>query len=318
MYFSESNLELRVNISASPRIVVSVGLILVAGATLADEPVHSVTPKSAPITTPYDGFVSIAASGLRIGFLETGFDYSGTSVEGAASVAMPLSGPYVLQADMNVSSLETSIEAVEFTRTFLQGTVHIFWRDPAIGSFGVITQYSDENVDENSTVDIPVKFIFAGIEGQYFLNTSTLYLQLAYERINEEIFGQYEVNGGVLGSEFRTFFQPNLMTTLRAGYEFNQLSFTGFELDATIVSVGAVIEYAPDQYPVSFFGTIDGLQQSYDIGWVSGEFEESVRALVGIKYNFGSKSLFERDRNGASMTPLRPYRPLFGIIIPAG
>ena len=311
MYFSKSNLELSLNISASTRIAVSVGLILAAGATSAGEPVHPVAPKPAPITTPYDGFVSIAASGLRIGFAETGFDYSGTSVEGAASVAMPLSGPYVLQADMNVSSLETSIETLEFTRTFLQGTVHIFWRDPAIGSFGVLTQYSDETIGGILTSDISVKFMSAGIEGQYFLNTSTLYLQLAYERARYDFVGS-EVNGGVLGSEFRTFFQPNLMTTLRAGYEFSQWSISGFDLDGTIVSVGAAIEYAPDQYPVSFFGTIDGLQQRND---TFGEYEESVRALVGIKYNFGVKSLFERDRNGASMTPLRPYRPLFGFLV---
>ena len=296
-------------ISAPTRIAVSFGLILAAGATSAGEPANPVALKPAQVTTSYDGFVSIAASGLRIGFVESGFDYSGTSVEGAASVAMPLSGRYVLQADMNVSSLENSIFTSEITRK--QGTVHIFWRDPAIGSFGVLTQYSDETIGGILTSDISVKFMSAGIEGQYFLNTSTLYLQLAYERARYDFVGS-EVNGGVLGSEFRTFFQPNLMTTLRAGYEFSQWSISGFDLDGTIVSVGAAIEYAPDQYPVSFFGTIDGLQQRND---TFGEYEESVRALVGIKYNFGVKSLFERDRNGASMTPLRPYRPLFGFLV---
>ncbi len=316
-------------ISASARIAASACLFLLAGAAFAGEPVLPVTPQPAPVTTSYDGFVSIAGGGLQTLFYNGGLDDTGTYVEGAARIALPLAGLYTLQADLTLSdgtiSNQNSSYNSSLIRRSLEGTAHLFWRDPTFASFGVLVQYADDTLSEKSSVnnfsyDIPAALMSAGIEGQYFFGNSTLYLQLAYERITVDLSNtfDYHSNGAVLGSEFRTFFQPNLMTTLRAGYEFNRVSYFGFALDSSVKSVGAGIEYAPEHSPVSFFGSIDGLQQSYDTPWSSGEFEETVRALVGIKYNFGGKSLFERDRNGASMTPLRPHRPLLGFIIPAG
>ena len=212
-------------ISASACIAASACLFLLAGAAFADEPVLPVTPQPAPVTTSYDGFVSIAGGGSRSGFWNGGLDNAGTSIEGAARIALPLAGLYTLQADVTLSdgtiSYRNSTYNSDLMRKSLQGAAHLFWRDPAFASFGVLVQYADETTSETISdfdykSDIPVALMAAGIEGQYFIGNSTLYLQLAYERFVEEFYTyDFHSNGVVLGSEFRTFFQPNLMTTLR-------------------------------------------------------------------------------------------------------
>ena len=77
--------------------------------------------------------------------------------------------------------------------------------------------------------------------------------------------------------------------------------------------LGARAEYRFDATPISLFGDVSHRWTDVKPDIISATYKEhETRAMVGIKLNFGSKTLFERDRSGASLDPIKPMNLIFG------
>ena len=67
-------------------------------------------------------------------------------------------------------------------------------------------------------------------------------------------------------------------------------------------------EYRLASVPVSVFGDLSYAHKKSEGSGVPFTLtEQDTRAMVGFKYNFGTRTLIERDRAGASLDPFESH-----------
>jgi hypothetical protein len=71
-------------------------------------------------------------------------------------------------------------------------------------------------------------------------------------------------------------------------------------------------DYRFDNTPYSVFASADYRDGKFDN---NGGKDHETRVMVGGKLNFGSKTLFERDRSGASLDPIRSLQAVIPFAI---
>ncbi len=298
-------------------LLCSAATLAIASANAADLPSKK-SPANAFTQMGIDAFVSAG-----FGYSWAGANVDGESVgsmngvnfETRATFAAPLTGAIGIQADgefvRNSNRLGDMFDRVEQTGS-LAG--HVFARNNT-GLLGVIAQGNSttENVAFENTQH---RRYFLGAEGQYFLGKTTIYGQAAYQNLS---YGSGIINlpielsfGGMnLSAQVRHFMEPNWMAALKVDYQ--NLTGDGLILSAvkqTAWRVGARTEYRLDASPISVYGD---LSHAWNNVSFDGSYKENeTRAMAGIKLNFGTSTLFERDRSGASLEPIRPSR-LIGL-----
>jgi len=166
------------------------------------------------------------------------------------------------------------------------GGVHVYWRDPAayaVGGFAAIDWLDFDDLDGDAYS------YRVGPEFQIYRGNMTYYGQAYY--------GQYIVDGesadtwGIRG-EARYFHTENLR--FEGELAFTRISDGGD--GARIFTVGLEAEKRFDNSPVSVWGR-------YQLDNVDVE-DENVTGhsfLIGLRAAFGTGSLFDEDRNGATM-----------------
>ena len=183
-------------------------------------------------------------------------------------------------------------------------TGHVFHRNSA-GLFGVLVQGTANDSNFISSRDY-----FVGAEGQYFLGNMTLYGQAAYQNTTYSGFGySVKADGWNIAGQLRYFVQPNLMIALKAGYA--DLKFDdmfGVSASNSAWKIGARTEYRFTASPISVFAEVDYRDGRFKVAGIEMK-EKETRAMIGAKWNFGSQTLFQRDRNGASLDPMQSLLP---------
>ena len=112
--------------------------------------------------------------------------------------------------------------------------------------------------------------------------------------------------------QLRYFVTPNAMLALKGGYESLRTDvINSHHLKLNAWSVGLRGEYRFDQMPISAFADLDYRKGELNVG---SRKETETRAMLGLKYSFGSKTLIDRDRNGASLDPVRSLKAIFPVI----
>lgn len=266
---------------------------------------------SAPAFADPSGFVQ-AGSGVLVGSdsedaLETIF-----TPHWRGSGVIDLGSGLGLQGDIAYQSyrFDTDLPAA-YNFADMTGALHLFYRDPdayQIGGFVQVTQqshfYSAANSYESRTRSI------VGAEGQLFLDSLTLYGQagLMHEDFGN---GSYTQTGAFVTGQARYFLTPDFKVDLHG----MAARLTGSPLpgnsDFTKAGIGIGAEFKLPESPLSTFAALDYTRISsyyYD--------HDETRLSVGLKVNFGTGSLLDQDRSGASLNPVAalPFRKAIFVV----
>jgi len=191
----------------------------------------------------------------------------------------------------------------------------MFWRDPSVGLIGAIGQYTTQrsHVDTGGgTIDFGADDYYAGLEGQYFFNNITLYAQAAYDSRTFSSVGSIDGDGFILAGQVRYFAMPDWSIAAKGSYgviDYDTSAFFGAgSLKNTSWSAGLRSDYRLASMPVNVFAELSyGENKTTGTALFADISEKSTRAMIGFQYSFGSKTLQERDRAGASLDPFETH-----------
>ena len=197
---------------------------------------------------------------------------------------MPLNETFSWQFDGDVAV--TDIDGVD-DETAVSGTAHLYKGAEAnkVGGFVGFTTADDFDVWN------------VGAEGQLFLDNVNLGGAVGYFNVDD-----LEVDGlGILGSA-TLFVTDNFSLGGSVGYA--TADADGFDVDGWNAGVGA--EYQLSQAPLSVFGGYSRLDiEDADL--------EADTITLGVAYSFGSATLKDRERSGASLNGLGGLAGMFAF-----
>lgn len=200
----------------------------------------------------------------------------------------------------------TDVEDFDFDR--LAGTAHVYHRptqDYAIGAFGQVTRFGTDFFDNMGVtgLDTDITDKMAGIEGAWFNDLATAYIQLGY--------GQASWAGedadhlmGRLG--FRYFITDNIRFDIEGAL--HRFSHAETDADLDVRTLKTVANYRPDGTPVSLFAGYRYDEWEPSVSGISRGTEKNHSIFAGLRYHFGSVSLKAEERSGPiwTSTPLLP------------
>jgi len=162
------------------------------------------------------------------------------------------------------------------------------------------TEYSDFGFEST------LHNYYAGLEGQYFFNNLTLYGQLAYRGSHWTISPEsYDGSGYAVTARARYFVTPDWSVTAKAAYDFQKYDVILADLEQSTWTGGLRSDYRLPSLPVSLFGELTYARNRFEIsgGFGGAEEQSETRIMAGFVYSFGTKTLLDRDRAGASLDP---------------
>ncbi|SDA44022.1 hypothetical protein [Mesorhizobium qingshengii] len=240
------------------------------------------------------GYVEAYLGGL---YLSSDFGHeNATTAGGAGRVNFPIDSRWNIQADAIVDSLWVQGDNLYG----YGGAVHGYWRDPsayALGGFATLNGYGGD-------FGGPKIYNFTvGPEAQVYMGNVTLYGQVYYGQLRASGESEHLDNWGGR-AVVRYFAQDNLRFDGELGY--STISLGGEHLNTVSGALQAMYRFSGT--PFSMFGRyqIDHLS-------VAGQSENIHKYVVGLRASFGSDTLLDEDRNGATMDTYRP-----NIILPFG
>ncbi len=271
-------------------------------AVAADLPSRQPAVVPVAVQSSFDAFGSLA-----LGYNSwdvNGQKPDGMSFDARGTFFAPLFGSLGFQADGTFSRSDFSASGTSLRRNTGSLAAHIFHRN-STGLVGVLVQGNANDSNFGSSRDY-----FVAAEAQYFLGNATLYGQIGYQNTNYSVVGQgVTADGWNIAAQIRYFVQSNLMIALKAGYA--DLSFDnafGNGVNHSAWKIGAKTEYRFNASPVSVFAEVDYRDGRFKVAGVDMK-ENETRAMLGAKWNFGSQTLFQRDRNGASLDRMQSLLP---------
>lgn len=252
-----------------------------------------------PIAAPHiSGYVEAYLGGLYL--TVPGDHLTGTSAGGAGRVNFPIDARWNIQTDAIVDSLW-----IQGTNLYgYGGAVHGYWRDPsayALGGFASITGYGGDFFGGQSIYNFSV-----GPEAQVYMGNVTLYGQVYYGQLRDSSSSQHYDDWGGRGV-VRYFAQDNLRFDGELG--FSRISGFGGHLDTATVALQAMYRFSGT--PLSVFGRY---QLDHETASGSSGSVDIHKYVIGLRASFGSDTLLDEDRNGATMDTYRPnlILPLIG------
>ncbi|MDB5596188.1 MAG: hypothetical protein JWM36_3149 [Hyphomicrobiales bacterium] len=284
------------------------------GASAADLPSRVLAPAPYAAVVPFDAFGALSVGYNWATISQGGFstDANGIDMSARATFAAPVFERFGFQADgefnRNVYKISTGLGDLKRNSADLAG--HAFWRDSSVGLLGVIAQAVS---NESSLGILSDRRYFLGAEGQYFIGNVTLYGQAAYENANFglPLASGVTADGVIVAAQARYFATPNWSVALKGSYESIKASFVGNNINHKGWLVGAQTDYRFDNTPYSVFATADYRDGKFSN---NGGKDHETRVMLGGKLNFGSKTLFERDRSGASLDPIRSLQAVIPLV----
>lgn len=278
------------------RLLLGAALAATATSAFAADAVAPIVMDPA-ITQPHiSGYVEAYLGGIYLS-AEGGHE-TATTAGGVGRVNFPIDSRWNIQTDAFVDSLW-----VEDNNIYgYGGAVHGYWRDPstyALGGFASVTGYGGDFGGPNL-------YSFAvGPEAQLYMGNVTLYGQVNYGQLRASGESGHFDNWGGRGV-VRYFAQDNLRFDGELG--FSRLSGFGAHLDTVSGALQAMYRFSGT--PISLFGRYQ-LDHISAGGGIGGGSINVHKYVVGLRASFGSDTLLDEDRNGATMDTYRP-----NIIVP--
>lgn len=269
-------------------------------------------PTVAPATV-FDAYVSMAAGYSWGKNTLYDVDNDGVRLQGRGSFSYNFAPTYGFQGDAVFGRdwakySEDDDDDLKDPTTDITLASHLFWRDPSVGAFGLLAQYTGMKTrfdyGGSSSFSTDTDHLLAGIEGQYFLGAMSLYGQLAYHYADTNY---YDADGGGVSAvaQLRYFATPDWMIGIKGGYD--RVTLSGdipVDMIATTWLAGVRTEYKPSGSPFSFFGEVTYSDAKLRFEGYESSSDRETRAMIGFKYNFTAPSLLDRERSGSSFDPI--------------
>jgi hypothetical protein len=239
------------------------------------------------------------------------FDYQTTDgedsgtfvVAGSASLAVMLAKDWSAQFDVLGEQVTADEDAEQYQG--MQGVGgHISYRLPGSGLVGLFAGYGSGGATDDDTWSGG----WVGVEGQFWLDNITLAAQAALLDISDHNGGDNEgldEDAYMLRGVGRYFFSDDLKAEIDVAYVEASNVIDGDD-DGNAFEWGVSVQARLADAPL--YGAISYRNGHYDSTTEGDEGDVSTVA-VSLSYLFGTNSLKENDRNGASLdtssTPLR-------------
>jgi hypothetical protein len=245
--------------------------------------------------------------GAGIGIVSSTVDYgsnpinaSALQVEGFASGAYNFTPILGAQGDLVLNLSRGEIESeTKVEGTDIDAALHLFYRDSGTFLLGGLIQAGTSETLYESSYGETYNTFYAALEGQVFLDNFTLYGQLGLLNWQHDEFDDLEFAGHFATIEARYFLSPDFRIEAHLGFAAYELSES--EFGGSTINFGASAEYRLTDSPISLFAKYDFYSASLD---ADDATRTDHRFLVGAKFNFGTGTLIERDRAGASLKPV--------------
>jgi hypothetical protein len=237
----------------------------------------SVASAAALIAVP-----ALAASGQvdaayqRVDGNGSGNDLNNVVFGGA--VATQLTGDWGAQFDAHFDRIDGS----GYTTTLSTGAAHLFDRNASYLAGGYASVANVEGLG-----------LYAfGLEGQKYFDRATLYGTVGYgtSDMHGSNFGAWNIAGDAKG-----FVNDNLALDVKVDY-----TAGAHNLDGHVTTYGVGGEWKPQNSAVSLFANYARHEAHGEMLGFSGAGGYNTYNL-GVRWNFGVKTLKERDRSGASL-----------------
>ena len=277
------------------------------------------TPNTKSFAQTYDWF--LMTTGSLDGASYAGYAFNRAQFTLGGSFLAPLSGNWAVQGDAEVDEVQYSQNSAIPNGISERVGGHLFWRDPQSGLIGINTEIAHLYfTDAFQSMRYSI-----GPEIGYYKDRNSFSARATYRYwANNFDYGNSSLNywsQGIDANGSWTYFVTNNFSTglmLGAGKIFNRNQYLNF--DYTAYRAGATAEYKFEASQFSLFS-----QAMYERGTLRiTNFDlglSSFRVLLGLKYNFGDKSLFDRDRSGASLKNAPEFHLLddiYAATLPAG
>lgn len=211
---------------------------------------------------------------------------------GVARVNVPFADSWNVQGDFGFDVIG---EDGDHLRS-VGGVLHVNWRDPASYAVGGFFEAKTYGVSGGGGIDLWDWKV--GPEAQLYFDRVTLYGQAYYGQLEIADFNTMGVRGVV-----RYFAQDNLRLDAELGFHRLNIDVVDFDLDLDTIAVALQGTYRFSDTPWSVFGRYQYENTSFSIA--DGSFDTH-KLTVGLRASFGSRTLLEEDRNGATMDTYRP------------
>ena len=219
------------------------------------------------------------------------------------TIAFPLAQNIGLQADLGYSQDPLSFGYYSATQKTTSVATHLFYRGSGKFLVGAIGQV---NFNQTNAIyaQIDTKQYFLGGEAQARLDNVTLTAQAAYRK---DDFGlaSYKLDGVATTAQAKYFIDPNWSLAVKG--EYSSLNFDLADQNLDQWRLGFSTERRLSSVPVSLFAKV-----SYGETKIESAKLHDTRLMFGIKFNFGSQTLQQRDHNGASLDPFESTAIPFG------
>jgi len=210
------------------------------------------------------------------------------------SVAVPLDQDIGLQVDLGYSQDPLNLGYVSGNVKTTNVATHLFYRGAGKFLVGAIGQVNFNQIGVYSS-QIDTKQYFLGGEAQARLNNLTLTAQAAYRK-DDFGYADYKLDGVATTAQAKYFIDSNWSLAVKGEYSSMNLNFADLNVDQWRLGVSTERRLA--SMPISLFGKLAYGETKVDYAKL-----HDTRLMVGIKFNFGSRTLQQRDDNGASLDP---------------
>lgn len=283
------------------RLLIGAAMALTATSSFAADYVQQ-EPVSAPRIS---GYVEGYLGGVWLHVDDPfggGESESGWAAGGDGRVNFPINDRWNIQTDAIVDSVWMNHQNIYG----YGGAVHAYWRDPsrfAVGAFATITRYGGDDVGNPYSYTV-------GPEAQIYFGNVTLYGQGYYGQLEDFIPFAGVPAADIWGARaaLRYYVRPDLRLDAELGFQ--KLNFPVFIPDIKTFSAAAQVMYRFSGTPWSVFARYQYERATENFGPASVHADLH-KFIVGVRMNFGTGTLIDEDRNGATMDTVRPNYVLY-------
>jgi hypothetical protein len=236
-----------------------------------------------------DSYLSAAGGWSRF----SDFNVTQPVWQGRGTSQFALDGMWQFQGDAVLTQQSLDEWEPGLTYNTIDLAAHLFHRKMEHGLLGVFAQFSTNNEVYPYGSDSNTEW-YGGVEGLTYWSNFSLYGQVA--AVSQD-YGYGTSNGFAANLRGRLFLSPQLFIEAKA--TFQRISDGVDSLDSTLF--GAAIEYQCPTSPFSVFARYSHVSQKFEF---ASEADTTDRILLGAKWNFGGKTLWQRETDGAALDPI--------------
>ncbi|ODT13945.1 MAG: hypothetical protein ABS57_17100 [Mesorhizobium sp. SCN 65-12] len=229
------------------------------------------------------GYGELYLGGLRF----VGDDYTTRAGGGAASLNIAFAQRWNLQGDLTYDRIWGHYSPLYDTR----GAVHMYYRDPDSFAAGLFATYTSFGIAD----DVTAYNYAVGPEAQLYVGNLTLYGQASVGQLTINSF-----HGDQWGVRAVARYFPRKNLRFDGEIAFKR---TDYGMNEDVFGVAVQAMYRFDETPWSLFGRYEFERTTVET------FDRDARAnkfVIGLRASFGSETLFDEDRKGATMDTYRP------------